>query len=162
MKIEREIDRGKIAEWLKRIFLPTAIYDTTCKRISTTSGKLRFLASLFVDQFLNHYLIKKYQYIWLKASQQGRSFKLLKSGFKFIGRLYYWAIILLVITRALKWSCSFFEIFQIFFNYWHNFFCWWNFYLNYFFSSSYQLVLAIHNIKIPYYIWKEHIIQDLP
>ena len=30
-----------------------------------------------------------------------------------------------------------------------------------FLPSSYQLVLAIYN-KIPYYRWREHIIQDLP
>ena len=36
--------------------------------------------------------------------------------------------------------------------------------LTWFSPSSYQLVLTIHTIKIPYscYRWKEHIIQDLP
>ena len=57
--------------------------------------------------------------IWLKASQQGRSFKPLKSGFGSIGRLYYRAIILLlvllVIARRLNIEAAHFLRFLRFF-----------------------------------------------
>ena len=58
---------------------------------------------------------------------------------------------LLVITRRLKMNLLFVD-FRDFFDYWHNFFLLMNFLPELYFSTSYQLVLAIHNIKIPYYI----------
>ena len=79
-----------------------------------------FLLRLFRQSISQSIFNKKISTnIWLKASQQGRSFKPLKSGFGFIGRLYYWAIILLVIllviTRSLKMKLLIFWDFSDFF-----------------------------------------------